>query len=125
MRSALTPLELDLLTSFCARYRALGFPQPSQTWVVSRQNTGAGRFTYLDHEGCIQAPDGQLDLGRFSQFDMAGLEAGATFWVEVKQAKVVYLEIVVNGDREWDGSEQPWVVADPDTGELSAARNAV
>jgi hypothetical protein len=125
MPTALTALELDLLTRFHTRYNASGFPHPSQVRVTARRNTGAGRFTYLDHEGSVQTPNGQLDLGRYSQFDMSGLEAGASFSVQVENARLAYLEIVVNGEAEWDGSERPWFVIDPDTGEPDAAQNAV
>jgi len=119
-KSALTPLELDLLDRFHTRYKQLGFPPPEGVRVKFRQSSSAGRFTYFEHEGHVQRVDGQLDLGRFSQFDMVGLDAGASFWVEIENGKVLYLEIIVNGEQEWDGSELRWVVLDPDTGELTS-----
>ena len=118
MKSAPTPLEADLLALFHVRYEQLGFPSPAAMRVKSRESSSAGRFTYLEHEGCVQLQDGQLDLGRYSQFDMNGLEAGFSFWVQLAHGKVQYLEIVVNGTEEWDGSESGWTVLDPDTGEL-------
>ena len=57
-------------------------------------------------------------FGKFSQFTILGLDAGASFWVEIENGKVLCLEIIVNGDQEWDGSEASWLVLDPDTGEL-------
>lgn len=118
LKSALTPLELDLLDRFYSRYKQLGFPPPEGIRVEFRQSSSAGRFTYFKHEGHVQRVDGQLDLGPYSQFNMDGLDAGASFCVEIENGKVVYLEIVVNGDQNWDGSELPWEVLDPDTGEL-------
>jgi len=119
MISAPTPLELDLLAHFHARYSQLGFPPPEAIRFKSRRTSSAGRFTYFEHEGCVQLADGQLGLGFFSQFDMAGIEAGASFWVQVAHGKVLYLEIIVNGEEEWDGSESNWVVLDPDSGDRS------
>ncbi len=118
-KDALTPLECDLLGHFHSRYTQIGFPSPEGMRVKSRQSSSAGRFTYIEHEGLMQRTDGQLDLGRFSQFDMDGLDAGASFSVEIKDGKILYLEIVVNGDQEWDGSEPSWVIRDPDTGLLA------
>ncbi|MFC3816931.1 hypothetical protein [Lysobacter sp. GCM10012299] len=119
-KSALTPLELDLLDRFHSRYKQLGFPPPEGIRVKFRQSSSAGRCTYFEHEGHVQRVDGQLDLGRFSQFDMVGLDAGASFWVEIENSKVLYLEINVNGEQEWDCSELRWIVLDPDTGELTS-----
>lgn len=114
---ASTPLEFDLLANFHARYSQLGFLPPEAMHVKSRQTSSAGRFTYFEHEGSVQLADGQLGLGLFSQFDMAGIEAGASFWIQLAQGKVLYLEIIVNGEEPWDGSESNWVVLDPDSGD--------
>ena len=118
LKSAITPLELDLLNRFHSRYKQLGFPPPEGIRVECRQSSSAGRFTYFKHEGHVWRSDGQLGLGPYSQFEMVGLDAGASFWVEIENGKVLYLEIIVNGEQEWDGSELPWEVLDPDTGEL-------
>jgi hypothetical protein len=118
MTTAPTRLELDLLARFHARYKQYGFPSAATFRVRYRESSSAGRFTYLEHEDCMSHYDGQLGLGRYSQFDMAGVGAGFSFWVQLKNGKVDYLEFVVNGDEEWDGSESNWTVRDPDTGEL-------
>lgn len=114
----LTPLERALLASFHDRYRQQHFPDPNAFRVSRRENTGAGRFTYFEHDGEVDRPDGQLDLGMFSQINMEGLEAGASFWVQIEQSKVLYLEIIVNGDGGWSGQEGVWTICDPDTGEF-------
>lgn len=115
-----TALERDLFELFFRRYKEAGFPKPDDIRVTSRENTGAGRFTHILHEGSIAYPDGELGLGKFSQLNMEGLEAGASFWIEVEKKKLTYLEIVVNGEESWDGSEGKWQVCDPDTGMFSA-----
>jgi len=112
----LTPLERDLLGHFWLRYKQIGFPSPEKLLVVSRQHTGAGRFTHFEHAGHVQRTDGQLSLGNFSQINMEGLEAGASFWIKIESGKVLFLEVVVNGEQFWDGTERRWSVCDPDSG---------
>lgn len=114
----LTPLEHAILQFFHVRHGDTGFPPPERIGVASRRNSGAGRFTWLAHDGILDQPDGPLGLGRYSQFDMDNLEAGASFWVWLENGKVSYLEIIVNGDGGWDGSECRWEILDPDTAEL-------
>jgi len=115
---SLTPLETDLLTRFHHRFGYLGFPAPAQLVVTARTNTGAGRYTRFAHDGSVSIDEGDLGLGTYSQFDMEGLRAGASFWVYVTSGKIDYLEIVLNGEGHWDGCERAWGLIDPDTGDL-------
>ena len=71
------PPERALLACFHDRYRQYHFPAVGAFKVSKRENTGAGRFTHFEHDGQVGRPDGQLDLGRFSQINMEGLEAGS------------------------------------------------
>jgi hypothetical protein len=114
----LTPLEQDLFERFHARHAQFGFPAPSDIRVLSRENTGAGRYTHIAHEGELDVPDDELGLGTYSSFAMTNLHFGASFWVVVESRKASYLEIVLNGPGHWDGTEGEWAVCDPDTGEL-------
>jgi hypothetical protein len=119
MNNGLTPLECDLIGRIHARYKHWGFPDLNQIRLLSRENTGAGRFTYIAHDGELAFEGaGDLSQGDFSQFDMVGLDAGASFWAYVENRKVKYLEIVVNGHQQWDGTERSWVVCDPDGDKL-------
>jgi hypothetical protein len=111
-----TPLEHALLEKYFERYKSYGFPPVDELSVTDRRNTGAGRYTYLRHSEKVRIGDGELSLGAYSQFDMNNLEAGASFWVNLRDGKVEYLEIIVNGNRGWDGREEPWKILDPDTG---------
>ncbi len=115
---AMTPLEEDLFGRYHARYAEAGFPVPTSIRVVSRENTGAGRYTYVDHDGSVEVEDGDLGLGTYSTFLSTCLPAGASFWVYVKAHRIIHLDIAVNGHHAWDGDEGEWAVCDPDTGEL-------
>lgn len=121
MTALLTPLERALLQRFHERYQDIDFPHPDAFRVAQRTNTGAGRYTYFSHDGFLKAYDGHFYLGQFSQLDMAGMDAGATYWLELEDGKVLYLEIAVNGDESWDGVERSWELCDPDTGEFPDA----
>ena len=117
MSTSLTPLELDLLGRFYTRYKQYGFPAVASFRVKSRETSCAGRFTYLENDGYMSDYDGDLGLGKYSQFEMDGVRYGFSFSVQLKDGKVDFLEFVVNGDEEWDGSESDWRVLNPDTGE--------
>jgi hypothetical protein len=121
----LTPLERELLERIYARYKDWGFPAVDALRVTSRENTGAGRFTYLDHDGTLAFDgDGDLGQGDYSYFDMEGLDAGANFCAYIKGRKVLHLEIATGSSiwdeakrryrGAWDGIERPWRVCDPD-----------
>lgn len=114
----LSALERDIVARYHAKYVERGFPAPDAIAVTSRENTGAGRFTSMAHAGHVDLPDGPIDLGRYMQFDMIGLPAGASYFLFVENGQVSQLEIAVNGDDPWDGSENDWVIRNPDTGDL-------
>lgn len=112
----ISPLERDLLRRYHLKHKAIGFPDPTGFVVTGRTDLGSGRVTHLDHEGLVRHGDGMFGLGAYSQFNMPGMEAGASFRVCFEHGKVLYLEILVNGWDHWDGSELNWTVCDPDTG---------
>ncbi len=119
IHSELTPLERSILQKYFERFQNYSFPAPSDVEVKSRKSTGSGRYTHLNHDGETSAPDGQLDLGKFSQINMDNMEHGASFWIYIKESKISYLEISINGDGQWNGAEGEWDICDPDTGEFS------
>ncbi len=47
---------------------------------------------------------------------MDNLAAGASFWLHVEIGKLTYLEIAVNGDGTWDGTEKNYKICNPETG---------
>lgn len=123
MPTSSTPLERALLELFHGTFKGFGFPAPSELRISSRVNTGAGRLTHLAHEGVVRSPDGEL-WGDDSHIEMVGLESGASCVVQIANGKVAYLELMVNGDTEWDGSEQPWTVVNPNTEAVGATWDA-
>lgn len=60
--------------------------------------------------------DGILFPGNYSKIDVASLEFGLTYSVCIEGGKLMYIEMVANGDGGWDGSEDGWKIADPITG---------
>lgn len=99
----LTDMEIKLLSAMHNRYDQRGFPELELLRVVSRYQTAAGRMVKFSHIGEFDCPDGELFGG---QLDMPGLEYGATFFLGVAGRKVEYLEILVNGEENWDGEER-------------------
>ena len=103
-----TPLELALLSAFYELHAAVGFPDPSSVQVISRENTGAGRYVMVNHRaGTLQ--DGYYDLGgRF--IEMAGIPNGLMAVALVRKGKLETLEIAVYGGDGWDGQERQWAI---------------
>jgi len=114
----MTSLEAAILRMYYERYKKYNFPSPSEISVLSRVNTGSGRYTHLFSSNEIGVPDGQLHVGSFGQFNMDGLPHGASFWLYIKEHRLDQLEIAVNGDEQWDGTEYNWKICNPDTGEF-------
>jgi ribosomal protein S18 acetylase RimI-like enzyme len=108
----LSPLEHALLECIYSHNKRWGIPPPHEYNVVSRENTGCGRFTYLAHSTRV-AFDGSGDVGAGDNihFEMSGLPAGGMFHVYVKDGHVLYLEIITYKD--WDGKESDWVIPEP------------
>lgn len=112
----LTPLESDIFSRFHIRFSQEGIPPANKITVKHRVQSTAGRKTYVEHDGLVNLPDGDLGLGQYSQFNMDKLEAGASFDIEIEDQKILYLSIDVNGMFRWDGIERNWLICDPDTG---------
>jgi hypothetical protein len=113
----LTTLERAILEEYFHRFKDVGFPNADAFRVVARNNTGAGRFTHLSHSGVVHMPDGVLPLGKCSQINLNDFTAGASFWLEVERGIVKELEIVINGDQDWNGEENSWSIFNPDNAE--------
>jgi hypothetical protein len=107
--SPFTPMEAELLTAFHQQYKAQGFPSLGDLKVRHRENTGNGRYVDFDSAAHVDLPDGYVDLpARYIK--MKCLPHGLTVVVLIKEHRVYQLELVVNGNTYWDGSEHDWLL---------------
>ena len=114
----MTSMERGIFERYYEAFRQFGFPPPSAIEVTSRTQSTAGRFTHIVHPGHLTFEEGELGLGTISALELDNLAYGASFWIVVESSVAKYLEIVVNGESLWDGSEKGWVIVDPETGEV-------
>lgn len=107
MSDRLSPLELAAVQAVAAD----NWPhfQVDEIRVLTRENTGAGRFTYLRDLRGQPLPDGTFGAqGKY--IEMEGVRFGLTFIIEVDGGRIEYLELAVNGDVGWDGVERTWQI---------------
>lgn len=77
--------------------------------VVRRENTGAGRYTYLADGNEQVLPDGSYSAqGRM--VEVRGVRNGLGFVVEVANSRISHIELFTFGNDEWDGSESDWKI---------------
>jgi hypothetical protein len=104
-----TPLESALLNEFHALYGSEGFPRPEQVSLLSRQNTGGGRYVDLSSPSTAMNRDGYLDLGgKFVEID--GVPNGLMAVVLISDGQPKILELTVYGGDHWDGAERRWAL---------------
>ena len=100
-------LEIALLSEFHALYGANGFPSPSEVVVVSRDNTGGGRYVQVSASNRVTLKDGYYDLGgKFIQ--MQGVPNGMMAVARIVESDLLGIEITVYGGDYWDGKERAW-----------------
>jgi hypothetical protein len=104
-----TALESALLNEFHTLYAREGFPHPEQVSLLSRENTGGGRYVDLSSPGAAMKRDGYLDLGgKFIQID--GVPNGLMAVVLISDGQPKILELTVYGGDHWDGAERQWAL---------------
>jgi hypothetical protein len=104
-----TALESALLSEFHTLYAKVGFPHPQQVRVLSRDNTGSGRYVELSSPGATLQRDGYFDLGgKF--IEMEGVPNGMMAVVLIVQGQPKTLELTVHGEDGWDGTEHQWAL---------------
>ena len=105
MNQELTPLEKEVL-ALTARENWPDF-RIEGVRVIRRENTGAGRFTYLEDEHDQQLTDGFYSAqGRL--IEVPGVRNGLGFEIAVAASRISYIEFVTYGNVTWDGSEDGW-----------------
>lgn len=75
--------------------------------VKSRENTGAGRYTYLEDQYEQILPDGTY-AAQGKVLEMVGVPSGMAFLVDVSAGLINYLELAIYGNEGWDGVEREW-----------------
>jgi hypothetical protein len=75
--------------------------------VVRRENTGAGRFTYLQDLNRQPLQDGTYGAQE-RLLELEGVRDGAAFVVDVTNNTIGHIEIAVYGNESWDGVERGW-----------------
>jgi hypothetical protein len=78
--------------------------------VVRRENTGAGRFTYLQDLNHQLLQDGTYGVQE-RLLELEGVRDGAAFVVDVTSKTVRHIEIATYGNESWDGVERGWRIA--------------
>jgi hypothetical protein len=77
--------------------------------VLKRENTGAGRFTYL-----TDARDQALSDGSYSAqgriVELRGVRNDLGFVVDVSRSRIGHIELFTFGNEKWDGSEADWKI---------------
>lgn len=75
--------------------------------VKRRENTGAGRYTYLEDQYTQALPDGTY-AAQGKLLEMVGVPSGMAFLVDVSAGLINYIELAVYGHEGWDGVEREW-----------------
>lgn len=107
MNQELTPLERAIIRLTAAE----NWPQfrDDCVRVIRRENTGAGRFTYVEDDLSQELADGFYSAeGRF--VELPTVPNGLGFEIAVTASRLAYIELAVYGNVAWDGSEDGWCI---------------
>jgi len=106
-----TEFESALLALFHKLYRQQGFPSPEAIRVLGRENTGGGRYVDLVCWDRVDLEDSYVDMaGRY--ISMKSLPNGMMAVVQIKNHRVIRLELTVYGGDFWDGNEKDWSIVE-------------
>lgn len=105
MNWKLTPLEQCCLELVAAEH----WPEfrIDGIGVTKRENTGVGRYTYLEDSNQQPLPDGVYETMAMV-IEMEGLSLGLDFAVGVVASRIDHIELVTPSDEGWDGVERKW-----------------
>jgi hypothetical protein len=106
MSEPLTPLERELFR-LTAEEHWPGFRMEGLR-VTKRENTGVGRYVYLDDTN--RQPLAAGDYGAQNRLiEMDGIRNGMSWVVHVSAGRPMYIEMFTFDD-PWDGIERAWKV---------------
>jgi len=77
--------------------------------ATRRENTGVGRFVYLEDANQQSLKDGTYET-REHAIEMKGILLGLDFAVAVISSHLNHLELVTCGGDGWDGVEREWKI---------------
>ena len=77
--------------------------------VKRRENSGAGRYTYLEDPYKQALPDG-IYAAQGKLLEMVGVPSGMAFLIDVSDGLINFIELAVYGNEGWDGVEREWSV---------------
>jgi hypothetical protein len=107
MTSELTPLERTCIELVASEHwptlRLDGLR------VTRRENSGVGRYVYLEDTNRQVLPDGTYETSQRA-IEMEGLPLGLDFAIAVLSSHIHHLEIVTASTEGWDGVERGWKV---------------
>jgi hypothetical protein len=75
--------------------------------VKRRENSGAGRYTYLEDQYKQVLPDG-IYAAQGKLLEMGGVPSGMAFLIDVSDGLINFIELAVYGNEGWDGVEREW-----------------
>jgi hypothetical protein len=78
--------------------------------VTKRENTGVGRYVYLEDAHRQPLTDGDYSASNML-IEMEGIHNGMGWVVNVSDGQLGYIEMFTFGDDSWDGVERPWQIA--------------
>jgi hypothetical protein len=79
--------------------------------VTRREDTGVGRYVYLEDSLKQPLVDGSYGPEPGRTIEMRRVQYGLDFVVDVSAGRINYLELVTSGDDGWDGQEREWRVS--------------
>jgi hypothetical protein len=102
----LTPLEREMFRLTAERhwpwFRMDGLS------VTKRENTGVGRYAYLEDAHHQTLSDGDYSAD-YPLVEMEGIPDGMGWVVNISDGKLCYIELFTFSD-PWDGAERPWKI---------------
>jgi len=104
MSEPLSPLERELLR-LTVEKNWPGFRMDGLS-VTKRENTGVGRYTYLEDWHHQPLADGNYSSG-YLLVEMEGIRHDMGWVVNVSEGKLRYIEMFTFDD-PWDGVERAW-----------------
>ena len=103
-------METYILERMYRLHKKIGFPPVVDIKVVSRENTGVGRYTDLLSDAVLQIETGLLGNGNYSYLEIEGVSDYVGVTISIKNRKLEFLEICTIGGNEWTAQKPSGVL---------------